>query len=163
MYNGKPYLICAVEPYENAAIYRMDLMSDITTDMKESPVAEGKMIEEKRRPKSEIKGLPMDWNSKEAGRFQTEHLYMYYGTPENILLKLDQDRYTLLHDYFGDQYQFIRHIDDRWDCVQVKCVPEAMISWAMQCSDFVEVLQPEELRQKVVEKCKRLVERYNFS
>lgn len=160
MYNDKPYLICAVEPHDNVSIYRIDLMSEITTEIKPSHVQDGVMISEKRRPKSEIKGLPIDWNSKEASRFQTEHLYMYYGKPEGISLKIDKDRYTLLHDYFGDRYQFVEHIDDTWDCVEVKCVPDAMTSWAMQCSDFVEVLQPESLRQKIQEKCKSLAERY---
>lgn len=160
MYNGKPYLICAVEPHDNVSIYRIDLMSEITTEIKPSHVQDGVMISEKRRPKSEIKGLPIDWNSKEASGFQTEHLYMYYGKPESISLKIDKDRYTLLHDYFGDRYQFVEHIDDTWDCVEVKCVPDAMISWAMQCSDFVEVLQPKSLRQRIQEKCKSLAERY---
>ena len=160
MYNGKPYLICAVEPYDNASIYRIDLMSEITTEIKLSFVQEGVMISEKRRPKSEIKGLPVDWNSKEASKFQTEHLYMYYGKPEIIWLKINKDRYTLLHDYFGESYRFVENIDDTWDCIKVKCVPEAMISWAMQCSDFVEVLRPESLRRKIQEKCKELVERY---
>lgn len=160
MYNDKPYLICAVEPHDNVSIYRIDLMSEITTEIKPSHVQDGVMISEKRRPKSEIKGLPIDWNSKEASRFQTEHLYMYYGKPEGISLKIDKDRYTLLHDYFGDRYQFVEHIDDTWDCVEVKCVPDAMTSWAMQCSDFVEVLQPESLRQRIQEKCKSLAERY---
>ena len=160
MYNGKPYLICAVEPYDNASIYRIDLMSEITTEIKASLAKDGKMISEKRRPKSEIKGLPMEWNSKEASKFQTEHLYMYYGKPESISLKIDKDRYTLLHDYFGDRYQFVEHIDDTWDCIEVKSVPDAMISWAMQCSDFVEVLQPESLRQRILGKCKSLAERY---
>lgn len=160
MYNGKPYLICATEPHDNVAIYRIDLMSEITTEIKASLAKDGKMISEKRRPKSEIKGLPMEWNSKEASKFQTEHLYMYYGKPESISLKIDKDRYTLLHDYFGDRYQFVKHIDDTWDCIEVKSVPDAMISWAMQCSDFVEVLQPESLRQRILGKCKSLAERY---
>ena len=160
MYNGKPYLICATEPHDNVAIYRIDLMSEITTEIKASHAKDGKMISEKRRPKSEIKGLPMEWNSKEASKFQTEHLYMYYGNPESISLKIDKDRYTLLHDYFGDRYQFVEHIDDTWDCIEVECVPDAMISWAMQCSDFVEVLQPESLRQRILGKCKSLAERY---
>lgn len=160
MYNGKPYLICATEPHDNVAIYRIDLMSEITTEIKASHAKDGKMISEKRRPKSEIKGLPMEWNSKEASKFQTEHLYMYYGKPESISLKIDKDRYTLLHDYFGDRYQFVEHIDDTWDCIEVECVPDAMISWAMQCSDFVEVLQPELLRQRILGKCKSLAERY---
>lgn len=160
MYNGKPYLICATELHDNVAIYRIDLMSEITTEIKASLAKDGKMISEKRRPKSEIKGLPMEWNSKEASKFQTEHLYMYYGKPESISLKIDKDRYTLLHDYFGDRYQFVEHIDDTWDCIEVECVPDAMISWAMQCSDFVEVLQPESLRQRILGKCKSLAERY---
>lgn len=160
MYNGKPYLICAVEPHDNVSIYRIDLMSEITTGIKPSHVQDGTMISEKRRPKSEIKGLPVDWNSKEASKFQTEHLYMYYGKPESISLKINKDRYTLLHDYFGDRYQFVEHIDDTWDCIEVECVPNAMISWAMQCSDFVEVLQPESLRQRIQGKCKFLAERY---
>lgn len=160
MYNGKPYLICATDPYDNVGIYRIDLMSEITTEIKPSYAKDGAMLSEKRRPKSEIKGLPMDWNSKEASKFQTEHLYMFYGKPESISLKIDKDRYTLLHDYFGDRYQFVEHMDDNWDCVEVKCVPEAMVSWAMQCSDFVEVLQPESLRQKIQEKCRALAERY---
>ena len=160
MYNGKPYLICATDPYDNVGIYRIDLMSEITTEIKPSHAKDGAMLSEKRRPKSEIKGLPMDWNSKEASKFQTEHLYMFYGKPESISLKIDKDRYTLLHDYFGDRYQFVEHIDDNWDCVEVKCVPEAMVSWAMQCSDFVEVLQPESFRQKIQEKCRALAERY---
>ena len=161
MYNGKPYLICATDPYDNVGIYRIDLMSEITTEIKPSLAKDGAMVSAKRRPKSEIKGLPIDWNSKEASKFQTEHLYMFYGKPESISLKIDKDRYTLLHDYFGDRYQFEEHIDDKWDCVEVKCVPEAMISWAMQCSDFVEVLQPESLRQKIQEKCQVLAERYS--
>ena len=160
MYNGKPYLICATEPHDDVAIYRIDLMSEITTEIKASLAKDGKMISEKRRPKSEIKGLPMEWNSKEASKFQTEHLYMYYGKPESISLKIDKDRYTLLHDYFGDRYQFVEHIDDTWDCIEVECVPDAMISWVMQCSDFVEVLQPESLRQRILGKCKSLAERY---
>ena len=160
MYNGKPYLICATEPHDDVAIYRIDLMSEITTEIKASLAKDGKMISEKRRPKSEIKGLPMEWNSKEASKFQTENLYMYYGKPESISLKIDKDRYTLLHDYFGDRYQFVEHIDDTWDCIEVECVPDAMISWAMQCSDFVEVLQPESLRQRILGKCKSLAERY---
>lgn len=160
MYNGKPYLICSIDPYESVSIFRIDLMSDISMNIKPSLVKEGTMIRERRKSKSKIKGLPLDWNPKVASQFQTEHLYMYYGNPERIILKINRERYTLLHDYFGDRYLFLKHIDDTWDRVEVKCVPDAMISWAMQCSDFVEVLEPESLRKKILEKCTALTERY---
>lgn len=74
---------------------------------------------------------------------------MFYGNPEEINLKIDRKRYTLLHDFFGEQYYFKSHIDDRWDEVVVRCVPSAMVSWAMQCSDYVEVLRPQEVRETI--------------
>ena len=107
-----------------------------------------------------VKGLPVEWNDTIASEFQAEHMYMFFGQPCTIRLKLDKDRYTLLHDYFGDRYTFVKHIDDRWDEVEVTCVLKAMESWAMQCSEYVEVLKPVELRNSIFEKCRGLLERY---
>lgn len=160
LYNGKYYLICSVEPYENVSFYRIDLMSDITDKTKVSILDNETVVSEKRKPKREVKGLPIEWNDRSASEFQAEHMYMFYGEPCMIKLKLDRERYTLLHDYFGDRYIFRKHIDERWDEVEVKCVPKAMESWAMQCSDYVEVLSPIELRQSISERCKKLLERY---
>ena len=85
---------------------------------------------------------------------------MFYGSPISIRLKIDNERYTLLHDYFGDRYHYVKHIDEKWDEVEVKCVPSAMISWVMQCSDYVEVISPEELRDSIRDKLKKLLERH---
>lgn len=160
LYNGKYYLICSVEPYDNVSFYRIDLMSNITDQTKVSVLDNQKLVSEKRKPKRDISGLPLEWNDEVATNFQTEHLYMYYGEPCKIILKFDKDRYTLLHDYFGDKYQFIRHIDEQWDEVAVKCVPKAMEAWALQCADYVEVLSPRELRNSILEKCQMLMSRY---
>ena len=84
----------------------------------------------------------------------------FLGEASPIRLKLDRERYTLLHDYFGDRYTFIQHMDDKWDEVEVKCVPKAIEAWVMQCSDYVEILKPIELRNRIFEKCKGILERY---
>lgn len=160
LYNGKYYLICCIEPYDNVSFYRIDLMSDITDKTKVSALDHQTMVSERRRPKREIVGLPLEWNDTVASNFQSEHLYMFYGEPCKIRLKLDKDRYTLLHDYFGNRYKFIKHIDERWDEVEVTCVPKAMESWVMQCADYVEVLSPSDLRSSIFEKCKMLMSRY---
>lgn len=160
LYNGKYYMICSVEPYEDVSFYRIDLMSDITDKTKVSVLDNETVLSERRKPKHEVKGLPTQWNDNSASEFQAEHMYMFYGEPCRIKLKLDRERYTLLHDYFGERYTFRRHIDERWDEVEVKCVPKAMESWAMQCSDYVEVLSPEELRNCIFDKCKSLLDRY---
>ena len=152
--------MCSVEPYDDVAFYRIDLMSDITDKTKASVLNNEKLVSEIRRPKRQVKGLPVEWNDTIASEFQSEHMYMFFGKSCRIRLKLDKDRYTLLHDYFGDRYTFIKHMDDRWDEVEVICVPKAMESWVLQCSDYVEVLEPLELRESILEKCRRLLERY---
>lgn len=161
LYSGKYYLICSLEPYSNVSIYRIDLMSDITDKTKVSIINKDNILSERRKPKREVNGLPENWNYNTATKFQTEHLYMFYGIPEEIHLKLDRNRYTLLHDFFGGYYNFKSHIDEQWDEVTVKCVPSAMVSWAMQCSDYVEVLKPREVRESIRIRCEELCRRYS--
>lgn len=48
----------------------------------------------------------------------------------------------------------------KWDEVEVKCVPKAIEAWVMQCSDYVEILKPVELRNRILERCKGILERY---
>lgn len=160
LYNGKYYLICSHESHDNVSFYRVDLMSDITDETRVSSLDNKTMVSERRKPKRQVDGLPLEWNDDTASNFQTEHLYMFYGEPCKIRLKLDKNRYTLLHDYFGNRYEFIKHIDDQWDEVEVICVPKAMESWAMQCCDYVEVLSPNGLRDDIRKRCQHLIERY---
>lgn len=162
LYNGKYYLICSMEPHDTVSFYRIDLMSDITDKTKVSSDKEIRKTES-RRARHMIEGLPQEWNDRIASQFQTEHLYMYYGTPERIKLKLRNDGYTLLHDYFGNNYRFIRHVDQKWDEVSVTCVLKAMEVWAMQCSEYVEVLSPQELRESILKQSRKMVERYQKS
>ena len=160
LYNSKYYLVCSLEPYSNVSIYRIDLMSNITEQVKLSSIDEKANVSKRRKPKRDIKGLPENWNNNTASEFQTEHLYMYYGNAEEIHLKIDRNRYTLLHDFFGDSYMFKSHINEQWDEVVVKCVPDAMVSWAMQCSEFVEVITPREVRENIRIRCEELCKRY---
>lgn len=167
LYNGKYYLVGALEGHDNVCFYRIDLMFDVTIKVRESLVkakdpetGEVKKVKSPRRKATEIRGLPKQWNSETASEFQAQHLYMYYGDVEKITLKVDRERYTLIHDYWGENYKFVNHLDERYDEVAVECVPEAMEVWALQCSDCVEVMEPETLRRKIEEKCKVLAERY---
>ena len=135
-------------------------MSDITDKTKAFVLDKETMVSEARKAKRQVNGLPLEWNDSTASEFQSEHLYMFYGVPCMIRLKIDRTRYTLLHDYFGDRYTFRKHIDDKWDEVTVRCVPKGMESWAMQCADYVEVLSPSELRNSILEKSMMLMSRY---
>lgn len=72
--------------------------------------------------------------------------------------------YTFLHDGFGDQFRFVEteKAAPYDDIVKVECSPFAMVHWALQYSDRVEVVAPEEIRNAVVEKIRNLNVKYGL-
>lgn len=148
LYNGKYYLICSAFDYTNVSIYRIDLMKNI--QIATTILTDGKTKSEFIRPKKDVFGMPMVWDSNSASEFLSEHLFMFYGIPRDILIKIDREKYTLLHDWFGDHYTYIKASEDTvgWDVVRIKCIPEAVMRWALMNYDCVEILD-KELREKM--------------
>lgn len=71
--------------------------------------------------------------TEKASEFLSEHLYMFYGEPRSICLKVKKDRFTLLQDFFGTHYdlsKFSKENDEEWQEVSVTCVPETLMNWA---------------------------------
>ena len=48
------------------------------------------------------------------------------------------------------------------DIVEVVCSPYGMVNWALQYSDRVEVLEPIDVRNKVIEKINKLCMKYGM-
>ncbi|MEG0913970.1 MAG: WYL domain-containing protein [Oscillospiraceae bacterium] len=46
------------------------------------------------------------------------------------------------------------------DIVRVECSPYAMVNWALQYSDRVEVVEPAEVRDAIIEKVRNLNSKY---
>jgi len=156
-YNGKYYLIANTDPYENVSIYRIDLMTNV--NKKGLNTGNSKEIS-RRKPVRNVKGLSESWD---ASTFMSAHLNMFYDEPQTIRLKIMKDRYTILHDWFGERYEFKKKIDDDYDEVTVICSPEAMVYWAMQYGDFIEVVGPSNVREKIKNKCQDLGGKYGGS
>lgn len=156
-YNGKYYLIANTDPYENVSFYRIDLMTDV--NKKGLNTRNSKEIS-RRKPVRDVKGLSESWD---ASAFMSAHLNMFYDEPQTIRLKIRTDRYTILHDWFGERYEFKGKIDDEYDEVTVVCSPGAMVYWAMQYGDFIEVIGPSNVREKIKNKCQDLGGKYGGS
>ena len=114
----------------------------------------------RRKPVRDVKGLSESWD---ASAFMSAHLNMFYDEPQTIRLKIRTDRYTILHDWFGERYEFKGKIDDEYDEVTVVCSPGAMVYWAMQYGDFIEVIGPSNVREKIKNKCQDLGGKYGGS
>jgi hypothetical protein len=97
-----------------------------------------------------FEGLPIanpTWNPE---KYMSEHLYMAYDEPRWINIKIKNNDYTFLHDWFGNHYEKISSTPDEpgYDLVRVKTSPAMIVHWAMQYAGKVEIMD-EEIREKI--------------
>lgn len=171
---GRYYLLACKEvtikgkTVKKMSVWRIDLMTDIGI-----AEAGGKRKGMPRIPKREVENLPMEWTED----FQLKHLNMSYDKPVWITLKIKSPKqednparriradYTFLHDWFGDKFKYVstEKTAPHDDIVKVECSPFAMINWALQYSDRVEVVEPEEVRNRVMEKIRNLNTKYGIT
>lgn len=163
-------LVIRGEVKRNMSIWRVDLMQDV--EIPDYDEQEGK----KGYPalkKSEVQNLPAEWSES----FGLSHLNMSYERPVTVTLRISspkeegfadlhkQPDYTFLHDWFGDTFRYVGvdKEDTDYDIVQVKCSPFSMVNWALQYSDRVEVISPEDVRNRVIEKIVNLTKKYHIN
>lgn len=172
---GRYYLLACKEvvikgePVKNMSIWRIDLM----TEMEILGEDEASGIKGKPRiAKKDVDNLPMEWSDD----FQLKHLNMSYDKPVWITLKIKSPKreddpsrrvkadYTFLHDWFGDKFRYVQTetTAPHDDIVKVECSPFAMTHWALQYCDRVEVVEPESIRNDVIEKIRNLNVKYGL-
>lgn len=172
--SGRYYLLACMEVQrkekiiKNMSIWRVDLMTKIEIPGANEILGIPGI---KRIPKREVENLPETWNEN----FQLEHLNMSYDKPEWITLRIVSEKkeddptkrvrpdYTFLHDWFGNNFRFVKTESEPPynDIVKVKCSPYGMVNWALQYSDRVEIVEPEAIRNTIIEKVKNLNVKYD--
>lgn len=173
--SGRYYLLACMpvrrngKQLKNMSIWRIDLMTDIEIPGRNEKLG---LYGSPRVPKREVENLPMEWSED----FQLKHLHMSFDKPEWITLRIKSEKrkdnsakrvradYTFLHDWFGDsfRYMYCEEEPPYDDIVKVECSPYGMVHWALQYSDRVEVLEPEHVREAVIEKVRNLNEKYRL-
>ncbi len=136
-------------------IWRIDLMTDLRAAQRER---DGRPEKLRSVPIRQVEALRELWGGWDNSFF-TRHLNMSYDKPVTVRLKIKVDEgypgYTFLYDWFGDSFRRVGE-----DQVEVECSPFGMLHWALQYSDRVEVLAPEELREEIREEVRKLEEKY---
>lgn len=171
--HGKYYLLGCMpytkdgEEIKTMSIWRVDLMTEVDIHGVDEKLG---IAGEARIPMRQVKNLPDKWTEE----FHLSHINMSFDEPEwltlRILSKKTKDDkakrmvpgYTFLHDWFGDNFRFIKTDEDNpdYDIVNVLCSPYGMANWALQYSELVEVLEPEAVRDEVRRKIKELNKKY---
>jgi predicted DNA-binding transcriptional regulator YafY len=138
--NGKYYLICAHEGADKLYHYRIDLISDIRlSDKKAAPLKER-----------------LDFSKHMA-----EHIYMFGGESVSAKFRAKRARVGDILDWFGSRVMFS---EVTADCViaTVRVSEQAMLYWALQFGQSVEVLGPPRLREAVCDALRRMSEIYRL-
>ena len=131
--NGRYYLICNYDKYDNVANYRLDRITNI------------KLLDTPVKPIKQVKGLENGFN---LPKHMAEHIYMFGGesTPVTFVAK----KYIIndIIDWFGKDVEFSNETE--YDVtVRVNVNLEAMRRWAMQYALHVKLLEPKSLSDEI--------------
>ena len=144
--NGRYYLICNNDAYDNLSIYRMDRILNVQT------------LENRRKPTKEVKGIGPNFKLND---YMQENIYMFGGEAEYVRLRVQK----ICLDEFIDWFKLndINVLDTTEDhlVVRVKSNKMAMRRWALRYSLYAQVLEPEDLAGEIKADLKKALENYN--
>ena len=144
LHNQRYYLMLRDDKYEGISYDRLDKITDM------------RIIDEDAYPLNEIDGYKHGINYKEIA---TGLPYMFSDAPQVITLKCKEFMTDELVDWFGRNFSAMP-AESGYFTATVKASPRAMLYWALQYNDNVEVLSPESLRKDVIAALKSTLAAY---
>jgi predicted DNA-binding transcriptional regulator YafY len=145
--NGRYYVIGNVDKYDGASYYRLDKISDIKI-----------VRNSKVKPMKKVEGLEKGLN---LPKHMAEHIYMFSGKSEKVFFKVDKSRLDDIVDWFGTDFKIRKKLEDEY-IISVDVNTNAMYYWALQYGDYVEILKPESLRNKMLESISAMQNKYSL-
>lgn len=142
--NGRYYLICNYDKYDNVSNYRLDRITEIR--LLNTPV----------KDRTKVRGLEQGLN---LPQHMAEHIYMLAGESIPVTFRTSKVILNDVMDWFGEISLFNETEDTVNAAVTVN--REAMICWAMQYGRYVEVLGPSDLREEVKQAFIKALENYS--
>ena len=143
----KNYLIANTDGHDNISHYRIDKMKNVSITGENS-------VSTRNIKETANGGLNLP-------RHMAEHLYMFGG--ESILVKfwIHESITDSLVDWFGtgQNYKILQIQDNRF-LIEVKINYAAMKFWAMQFSEYVEIVTPTNLREELKNVAQRMLNQY---
>ena len=142
--NGRYYLICNQKTRKDIGYYRLDRISSI------------RMLDEPATPTKEIPQLK---NGLNLPKIMAENIYMFPGESKHVKFRAKRQAIRDILDWFGQDVTFM---DDGEEFViaNVLVNEQAMVFWALQYGQVIEVLKPERLRKKIGEAAKAIAGKY---
>lgn len=143
--DGKYYLICNYDKYNDISNYRIDRIKNV------------EILDEKIKPFKELEtasGKCLDINE-----YMNEHIYMYSSDRETVIFKIVKSMISDVIDIIGGDVRFIDETDTHISVVANVNI-RSMVQFAKNYAPDVEVLKPERLRECVKKELKNALKIY---
>ncbi len=145
---GKYYLICNYDKYDDISNYRMDRINNI------------KILDEKRKPYEKLNWA--DGKRLDLHTYMREHVYMYSSGSTRATFRIEKAMISDVVDMFGNDVKFTDSTDTHV-CVKVKANEMSIWQFAKNFAPYVVILEPQRLRDKVIEALKEGLAGYEES
>ena len=142
--HGKYYLVCNYDKYDDISNYKIENIANI------------RILEEPIKP---LRTLPGQANFS-IREYMKEHIYMTAG--ESVMAKLkvaNEDKINDIVDWFGSDISIQKVTDELF--VNLRVNEDALIYWAMQYGESVEIVSPTNTRNKIRALLNSMLEKYN--
>ena len=144
LHNQRYYLMGYSKYWEHMVFHRLDHITNI------------KVSDRDAIPLREIDGYKNGINYQEL---TTAMPYMYNDKPERIVFSANEKTIDHVIDWFGKEVE-IKPDGDKM-LFTLNASPKAMLYWAVQYADEVEIIKPLSLREEIKEFLHKAVEKYN--
>ncbi len=142
--NGRYYLICNYDKYDDVANIRLDRITDI------------KMLDTPAKPQSKVSELKNGFN---LPKHMAEHIYMFAGESVPVTFRAKKYIVADIIDWFGKDVEFYDETDDELT-VRTTVNENAMRHWALQYARHITVLSPQSLVETIKKDLIEAIENY---
>ena len=142
---GKYYLICNYDKYDDISNYRVDRITDL------------EILDENIKPFDRLKGS--DGRKLDLEEYMDKHVYMFSGENVRAVFRADKSLISDIIDMFGKEVRFSEESDDAIT-VTVNVNELAMEQFAKAFTPWIEIIKPVELRKKMIENLSTGLDKY---
>lgn len=142
---GKYYLICNYDKYDDISNYRLDRITGLT------------ILDERRKPFSKLSGS--NGQPLNLSEYMKEHPYMYSSENIRVTFRIIKAMVSDIIDLFGTDLQFSDETEDNVT-VSVYTNERSALQFAKSFAPDVRILSPQRLRDSMKQELTRALEEY---
>ena len=146
---GRYYLICNHDYYDNVANYRIDRIMNIVL-LEDSSV----------KPMSRVTELENGLNLQE---YIYQNLNMFTSPPLDVEFLVQEQYISLVIDFFGKHVSFHDTEQEEIVSCRLKVSEDAMLHWAVEHANIVKVVSPESLVEEIRGELRKANELYHIT